>query len=289
MLAQLGRSSASAILTFHIILIILISAFTSTFSTTPAGHCVAFESRQRPAGWFGSSQMNKGFPNRSIVAVGTKINPMTATNDGSKAASSAAVVPAVKAAGDNSKEEDTIDTNWRWLGYASRLRNFVAVRHFAYTSDVGEAFRPVVPVALVNLSYAISFAYVGADVIYEGLMSHKRGDNQTEITRTVVQRSVFQGLASLLLPAITIHSVVHFAEGQLKNASSRVLRMWGPTAAGLMVIPALPIVLDHPIEWAMDKAFDTFWPLSEDARRRAALHGHHQHHSNEHSQASKEK
>lgn len=41
-------------------------------------------------------------------------------------------------------------------------------RYVAYTSDIGEAFRPVVPPMLVTAGYAVSWAYLIGDVGYEG-------------------------------------------------------------------------------------------------------------------------
>jgi hypothetical protein len=37
-----------------------------------------------------------------------------------------------------------------------------ATRYLAYSSDVGEAFRPVVPPAMVNASYAVAVGYACA-------------------------------------------------------------------------------------------------------------------------------
>ncbi|KAK5672476.1 hypothetical protein BDV3_002843 [Batrachochytrium dendrobatidis] len=174
---------------------------------------------------------------------------------------------------------ETIDSPLRILGYAGRLRNFVTAgsRYLAYTSDMGEAFRPVVPRSVVNAAYGVSFAYVGIDVAYEGYKSSLRGDSPMEVTRTVVERTIFQGLASLLLPAITIHSVVDLTTKALKNTSINALKRWGPTAAGLAVLPVLPILLDRPVEYVMDKSFDSLWPLSAEAHARAMAHLVHQH------------
>lgn len=36
---------------------------------------------------------------------------------------------------------------------------------------------------------------------------------------------------------------------------------WGPTVAGLAVVPAMPFVFDHPIEHAVDWAFEQAWPV----------------------------
>ncbi|KAI8924344.1 mitochondrial 18kDa protein, partial [Entophlyctis helioformis] len=152
---------------------------------------------------------------------------------------------------------DSTETPFRYLGYAARLRTLAMAgsRYLAYTSDVGEAFRPVVPRSVVNAAYGISFAYVGADIIYEGYKSHHRGDSQTELARAVTQRTIFQGLASLLIPAISIHTAVDLTAKALRNSKPGMLRTWGPTTVGLLVIPAMPLV-DHPVESAVEYAFD---------------------------------
>eukprot|EP00951_Prasinocladus_malaysianus_P022171 scaffold185170_cov44-Prasinocladus_malaysianus.AAC.2 len=45
-----------------------------------------------------------------------------------------------------------------------------AARYLAFTSDVGEAMRPVVSPRIVNASYAIAGGYMIGDVIYQGYM-----------------------------------------------------------------------------------------------------------------------
>lgn len=75
----------------------------------------------------------------------------------------------------------------------------------AYSSDVGEAFRPVVPVAVVNASYGIAIGYCAFDVGFEGYKANKDGG---DVTRAVVKQSVFQGLASIGLPFLIIHQSV---------------------------------------------------------------------------------
>ena len=40
------------------------------------------------------------------------------------------------------------------------------VRHLAYSSDLGEAFRPVVPTWAVNATYGVAVSYVVADTAY---------------------------------------------------------------------------------------------------------------------------
>ena len=74
------------------------------------------------------------------------------------------------------------------------------------TSDIGEAFRPVVPPTVVRSAYAISWLYLSGDVAYETYKAKRRGPTAeetaiyTEPTRlamVAVQRSVFQSIASM--------------------------------------------------------------------------------------------
>jgi hypothetical protein len=69
---------------------------------------------------------------------------------------------------------------------------------------------------------------------------------------------VFQGIASLALPMFIIHQTVHAAQYVTKRAGR--FTKWGPTVAGLALIPALPYAVDEPAEHVIDTAFDTLWP-----------------------------
>ncbi|KAF9283498.1 hypothetical protein BGZ68_005318 [Mortierella alpina] len=155
-------------------------------------------------------------------------------------------------------EIDTVETPARYLAYLARYKNLfmASSRYLAYSSDVGEAFRPITTPVFVNAMYGVSFAYVGFDVAYEGYKAKIAGASNDVVGMTVVKRGIFQGLASLLMPAITIHTVVHQSGKIFKNSANATLKKWGPTAIGLCVVPALPIMFDHPIETAVDKVFE---------------------------------
>jgi fission process protein 1 len=62
-----------------------------------------------------------------------------------------------------------------------------------------------------------------------------------------VKRSVFQGLASMALPAFTIHTAVKMATKRLANSPNPALKRWAPTAVGLGIVPALPYLFDEPV------------------------------------------
>jgi hypothetical protein len=72
-----------------------------------------------------------------------------------------------------------------------------------------------------------------------------------------------QGVASLAVPMIVIHQAVHAAQAVTKRLGRGT--KWGPTIAGLALIPVLPYAVDEPCEIAIDYVFDTYWPHDEKA------------------------
>lgn len=197
------------------------------------------------------------------------------------------------------KAEDTTDTSIRYAAYASRLRTIMlsAHRYVAYTSDIGESFRPVAHPYLVKGAYGVSWAYLIGDVSHEGYKAYCRNqrtlhpekyldvqekteekpaqlvpsvkstqsifdtvkDAAKNATSTegvkmerqpgsltgnhvtpglvpaiedyravMAQRALFQGVASMGLPAFTIHSIVRYSGRALKDARNKTLRTWGP-------------------------------------------------------------
>lgn len=164
--------------------------------------------------------------------------------------------------------EESTESNVRYAAYATRVRTILmsAHRYVAYTSDIGESFRPIAHPYLVKGAYGISWAYLIGDVSHEGYKAYLRnqrvltGEDSTETPsvagneklaaalpgtvasinpvgkvpliedyRTVMaQRAIFQGIASMGLPAFTIHSIVKYAGKALKNNKNVKLRTWGP-------------------------------------------------------------
>lgn len=78
----------------------------------------------------------------------------------------------------------------------------------------------------------------------------------------MAQRAIFQSLASMGLPAFTIHSVVRYSGRAMKNIKNTKIRTWGPIGLGLAVVPFLPSLFDKPVEnaveWVFHKGFATF-------------------------------
>jgi fission process protein 1 len=180
---------------------------------------------------------------------------------------------------------ESTESNVRYAAYASRLRTIMmsAHRYVAYTSDIGESFRPVAHPNWVRAAYGVSWAYLIGDVSHEGYKAWKhnqrvvhpetdedravaatyagKGVPAIEDYRTVaVQRAIFQGLASMGLPAFTIHSIVRYSGRAMKDIKNVKLRTWGPIGLGLAAVPALPYMFDEPVEhateWVFHKAFE---------------------------------
>lgn len=184
---------------------------------------------------------------------------------------------------DGSAPEST-DSSLRYAGYASRVRTILmsAHRYVAYTSDIGESFRPVAHPWLIKGAYGVSWAYLAGDVAHEGYKAYlrnqrvenpdtdaakqfaadhePRGEAVTtmpkgvDVTATgtevgfvrgvtvpaiedyravMAQRAVFQGLASMGLPAFTIHSIVKYSGRALKDVKNVKLRTYGPIGVSL--------------------------------------------------------
>ncbi|KAL2838363.1 mitochondrial 18 KDa protein-domain-containing protein [Aspergillus pseudoustus] len=212
---------------------------------------------------------------------------------------------------------DSTDTPYRYAGYATRLRTLLlsAHRYVAYTSDVGESFRPVAHPWLVRSAYGISWTYLLGDVAHEGYKAYLRnrrvlappceaykdssdlthqqivlgmatgnvagsltsplspsseGESETltpwpsthiplieDYRLIMAKRAVFQSVASMGLPALTIHTVVRYSGRALKGAKTTFMRTWVPIGLGLSVVPFLPYIFDHPVDEAVDWIFRT--------------------------------
>ena len=133
------------------------------------------------------------------------------------------------------------------------------MRYTAYSSDVGEAFRPVVPDWAVKATYGLAVTYIAGEVGYTTWKESEKPDGDT--LRAFCHATVFQGVASLALPMFVIHQSVHAAQALTKRIGR--FTKWGPTFAGLALIPLLPYAVDHPAELAIDYLFDEAWPRTQ--------------------------
>mmetsp|Transcript_33490 Transcript_33490/g.48572 ORF Transcript_33490/g.48572 Transcript_33490/m.48572 type:complete len:196 (+) Transcript_33490:18-605(+) len=171
---------------------------------------------------------------------------------------------------DHVKEVHAVDMNETQLRYAAYSAGLARIfRYLAFSSDFGEALRPVVSSRIVNASYSVAIGYCFADVFWEGYKHHKRG-NITEkhepltLTQVVVERATFQAVASMIVPTIIIHTSVDVTKKLCKRIGR--FQKWGPSIVGLSIIPLLPLYLDHPVEHALDWTFKKYGPWAGSAK-----------------------
>jgi fission process protein 1 len=184
--------------------------------------------------------------------------------------------------GTSDSSVNSTDTPYRYAAYANRIRTILvsAHRYVAYTSDIGESFRPIAHPWLVRSAYGISWTYLLGDVGHEGYKAYLRNrraltpageayKDASEISQdqiikgmatgnmtignqnfeskdarsnwptleiplaedyrmVMAKRAVFQSIASMGLPAFTIHSVVRYSGRMVKNAKVAFIRTWTP-------------------------------------------------------------
>jgi fission process protein 1 len=159
--------------------------------------------------------------------------------------------------------EEVLHEDLRYAAYTGAAAR--AFRYLAFTSDFGEALRPVVRKSVVSASYAIAFGYCIADVAHEAYKLDKRGYKTEKnipmsLTQCIVERSAFQAVASIAVPFFVIHSTVSITNKICAKIGK--FQKWGPSIVGLSIIPLLPLYLDHPVEHAIESFFNSYGPWS---------------------------
>jgi fission process protein 1 len=165
-------------------------------------------------------------------------------------------------------EEDVLrDSDARFLAYAQRVTRVIGAssRYLAFSSDVGEAFRPVVHPQVVRFSYLLTWGYVFTDVGYSTYSAYKlHPDNMNFVKDRAARATSFQLLGSVILPFAIIHTGVKQSSNLFNKVAPNMkfVRAWGPSAVGLSIIPLLPRFVDHPTENAIDYLFKKYNPFN---------------------------
>ncbi len=147
--------------------------------------------------------------------------------------------------GDNKDVDIYRDTPLRLMGYAN---------------EVGEAFRALVHVNWVRLSYGVASAYVLADTNDKAqrMKASLKPDDKEASSKVAVaafDTLVWQALASVMIPGFTINricagSLIALAKMMPNVALSK--RKWMTTGIGLGVIPFIVHPIDSFVHFAMD-------------------------------------
>eukprot|EP00096_Caligus_rogercresseyi_P003854 TRINITY_DN1761_c0_g1_i1.p2 TRINITY_DN1761_c0_g1~~TRINITY_DN1761_c0_g1_i1.p2 ORF type:complete len:165 (+),score=32.34 TRINITY_DN1761_c0_g1_i1:190-684(+) len=134
------------------------------------------------------------------------------------------------------------------------------VRLLGYANEVGEAFRALVHVRWVKLSYGISSAYVLADTFDKSSKMNTAlpSDDPSRTKKIAVAATdtlLWQALASVIVPGFTINRICAFSLIGLGKALPHVAvgtRKWATTFIGLGTIPFIVHPIDTIVHYAMD-------------------------------------
>lgn len=179
-------------------------------------------------------------------------------------------------------------------------------RPLAYASEVGESFRPIVPRWIVNSAYGISIGYVIVDTmihtynVNQILKNRNNSQSQKHLAINFIDKAIWHTFASMILPAVTIHSIVKYSGICLKHeldhmsffkitnpfndeaikakniAQIAKYSRWGSVFIGLASIPFIIHPLDHLTDYVMDKTMRQLYPGQLiDTYAHAHAHQHH--------------
>lgn len=135
------------------------------------------------------------------------------------------------------------------------------LRYLGYANEVGEAFRALVHVNWVKLSYGVASVYVLADTNDKAQKMSRSlpadDDSKTKkVAFAAVDTLLWQALASVIIPGFTINRICAASLYTMGRAIPNVSlnsRKWATTAIGLGVIPFIVHPIDSFVHIAMDK------------------------------------
>ncbi|KAJ8312458.1 hypothetical protein KUTeg_009831 [Tegillarca granosa] len=134
-----------------------------------------------------------------------------------------------------------------------------------YANEVGEAFRSMINVNFVRLSYGIAIGYVISDAWYKGLQAAEKYAHEDsvkkKVTWSVCDTLIWQGLASVAIPGFTINRICFFTGVFLKKASKLPgsTRKWTTTIVGLSCIPLIIKPIDRSVDFFMENTFRKYF------------------------------
>ncbi|NWS06074.1 MTFP1 protein, partial [Motacilla alba] len=166
------------------------------------------------------------------------------------------------------------------MGQEPDLYRDTWVRYLGYANEVGESFRPLVPVPVVWASYGVATAYVTADAIDKGrkaaavsatpltpglsipalpltpVSPQAHAQDPTRVGVAVVDTFVWQSLASVAIPGFTINRLCAASLALLGSLTRWPLpvRRWTTTALGLAAIPLIITPIDRTVDFLMDSS-----------------------------------
>ncbi|XP_034481891.1 mitochondrial fission process protein 1 [Drosophila innubila] len=125
------------------------------------------------------------------------------------------------------------------------------LRYMGYSNEVGEAFRPLVPKAIVAASYGMAIGYVCTDTFDKSLREQMSGASRRDVLIAAGDVFSWQMLASVIIPGLVINRITAGSKMLLRRSPTILLKTL-PTVIGLASIP----LIVHPIDGLVDRFMD---------------------------------
>ncbi|XP_023938070.1 mitochondrial fission process protein 1 isoform X2 [Bicyclus anynana] len=127
-----------------------------------------------------------------------------------------------------------------------------------YSNEVGESFRPVVPVKVVRATYGVAFAYVLADTADKSWKMYKKGGGPKKVLLETGDALIWQTLASVAIPGLVINRICHYTLRYLEKKAPKIPhtpRKMAAVAVGLVSIPAIVYPIDLGVTLLMNATY----------------------------------
>ncbi|CAK1589992.1 unnamed protein product [Parnassius mnemosyne] len=121
------------------------------------------------------------------------------------------------------------------------------VRYLGYANEVGESFRSMVPLRVVQASYGVASAYVLADTVDKSWKMFKKDGRPKKVLIETGDALLWQTLASVVIPGYAINRICHYSQ----KFFSKNFRKVPLSARNLMTVgvglASIPFIV-HPID-----------------------------------------
>merc|ERR1719506_2497923 len=148
-------------------------------------------------------------------------------------------------------------------GEEKDLYRDTVVRYAGCANEVGESFKNIVSRTSYKMSYAVAICYVLADAADKGMKADEAiaaeapngqvagtdsaKSSKVEMAKAAFDTLVWQGLASVIIPGLTINVEVPLGA-----------KKWAPTLIGLSFIPFIVHPIDSGVTTLMDMTLRKF-------------------------------
>lgn len=140
---------------------------------------------------------------------------------------------------------------------------------YSYCNEVGESFRPLVPVSFVYATYAASGAYVLADTYDKAVKKNNQllasssdistTERRFEVGSSAMDCLLWQSAASVFIPGAVIHTIVKYTKQATTALTQNKLVVRSvPTTVGLAAIPFIIHPIDQGVDFVMDNTTRPF-------------------------------